>query len=138
VVQLDDIYDFEGDPEKYTQAYTTADPSQSPNWLRNAAVKAMQFIGTPYEVHQTVPVKFIGINNQFPSSEMVSFDRTMLNNILKTFNRQFKKPLDQLTDEEVSVALTNRNLSGDELIKEWESKGLLKKHGGTLNYLNFF
>lgn len=97
----------------------------------------MQFIGTPYEVHQTVPVKFTENDIQPPSNE-ADFDRTMLNNILKTFNRQFKKPLDQLTDKEVSVALTNRNLSGDELIKEWESKGLLKKHGGTINYLNFF
>lgn len=135
VVQLDDVYDFTGSPDKYIQKYTTADPNQSPDWLRKLAVRGMQYIGTPYEVHQTVPVKFTGNTGQ--TSEATD-DRTMVSNILRAFNRQFKKPVDNMTDEEVSSLLTNRNVPGDELIKEWESKGLLQKHGGTLNYFDYF
>jgi hypothetical protein len=57
---------------------------------------------------------------------------------LNLFGREFKQPLETLNDKQISSLITNRNLSGDELIKEWESKGLLKKRGGKLNYLNFF
>jgi hypothetical protein len=57
---------------------------------------------------------------------------------LNLFGREFKQPLETLNDKQISSLITNRNLPGDELIKEWESKGLLKKHGGKLNYLNFF
>lgn len=135
VVQLDDVYDFAGSTDKYIQKYTTVEPSQSPDWLRKLAVRGMQYIGTPYEVHQTVPVKFT--ENTENASEGAD-DRTMLSNILRAFNRQFKKPVDNMTDEEISSLLTNRNMPGDKLIKEWESKGLLQKHGGTLNYFDYF
>lgn len=150
VAQLDDIYDFEGDPQNYIDAYSTHDSNQSPSWLRKAAVKGMQFIGTPYEVHQTVPVIFID-NFEQTSDEYVD-DRNMLTNILKTFGKEFKKPIEQLTDSEVASALQNRHLKGDDLIREWESKGLLLKkgnkihvkgaesykQGGKLSYLDIF
>ena len=65
-------------------------------------------------------------------------ERDMIQRVLGNFGREFKQPLKTLNDKQISSLITNRNLSGDELIKEWESKGLLKKRGGKLNYLNFF
>lgn len=127
VLQKDDVYDFAGDPEDYISKYSNSG-NESSDWERKAAIKLMDWIGQPYEVHQTVPIKFV---EDIPSNKVGS-DREMLNNILRAFNKEFKKPIDQLSDKEVSAALTNRHLKGDDLIKEWESKGMLKKEGGSI------
>lgn len=137
---LDDIYDFEG-AESYLKSYGQQDVNTTPYWLQKAAVRGMQLVGTPYETSQKVPVKFVDpVTFTQPNGEWDGEGglKAMFKNIIKSHNVELDVNLDALSEEDLQQ-LNVPGGSGDDIVEHWKNLGLLKrKHGGILNYFNFF
>ena len=62
----------------------------------------------------------------------------MFKNIIKSHNVELDVNLDALSEEDLQQ-LNVPGGSGDDIVEHWKNLGLLKrKHGGILNYFNFF
>ena len=140
VMIYSDVYDF-NNTDAYMKKYSTArgdakqDLSNSP--LAKLAIGAMKFIGQPYEVHQTVPIKYVDKQpvGQWDSNK--GSIRSMFKALAKLHNVQFKTPLENIPEEELDAAYNNPDMTGDELVQYWKEIGFVKRNGGKLNNKEF-
>ena len=126
-VYLNDVYDF--DPKQathYVEKYSRDQKdNKTPNWVKPIALEAMTLMGEPYEVHQTVPVKFVNkqINEQ---TEITSANvRDMFKNVLKLHNVELIKPVDSFSEDEIRQMFVSG--SGDDLVQHWRNLNLVKE-----------
>lgn len=133
-MEYSDIYNFDN-AEQYLKKYGSKSESDSvkSNVLAPLAVKAMELIGVPYEVHQTVPIKYIN-GDVFGSANSY---REYLQKLAQFHKVKFRSDISKLSDEELESIYSvenEQNLTGDEIVKIWKGKGLVSfKQGGSIH-----